>query len=124
MVYLFPVKIVPLLQVYSMSIHELGSKNTPLQITEGMARARAARSKRCSATRASRYDMLTITNARLFFSLDEAAVYDRQIRLWGLEAQQRSVFIVAFAPQERLDHNRTQDDTSLGCAMQPYWLYD
>ncbi|KAI0916767.1 hypothetical protein AcV7_005840 [Taiwanofungus camphoratus] len=37
-----------------MSIHELGSKNTPLQITE-----------------------------------DEAAVYDRQIRLWGLEAQQR-----------------------------------
>ena len=25
-------------------------------------------------------------------SIDEAAVYDRQIRLWGLEAQRRSVF--------------------------------
>lgn len=27
------------------------------------------------------------------FSTDEAAVYDRQIRLWGLEAQQRYTFL-------------------------------
>lgn len=30
---------------------------------------------------------------------DEAALYDRQIRLWGLEAQQRSVHLLFRVPR-------------------------
>ncbi|KAF8270820.1 hypothetical protein EI94DRAFT_702629 [Lactarius quietus] len=41
---------------------------------------------------------------------DEAALYDRQIRLWGLEAQQRSVFLSAcgFWTRFHLSHNVRQ----------------
>ena len=53
------------------------SKSAPVEITEG-------RSER-------HMPVLTRLDEPSSFFLDEAALYDRQIRLWGLEAQQRSV---------------------------------
>ena len=85
-----------------------GGKNAPVQITEGPSIAarfvwvitvltrtpippRYTRNRRvaCSLTRASvSAHFLRISYHR---STAEAALYDRQIRLWGLEAQQRCV---------------------------------
>lgn len=67
-----------------MSLHEPGSKGAPVQITEG---ANAYYTNPCLPRWWS--IVLFLTGV---VSIDEAAVYDRQIRLWGLEAQQRSVF--------------------------------
>jgi hypothetical protein len=60
-----------------MSLDEpASSKSAPVEITEGLR---------------EHVSVLHGSND-LFLSLsDEAALYDRQIRLWGLEAQQRSV---------------------------------
>lgn len=59
------------------SDYEGSTKSNPVQITEGkfMLNCRSSRSE----------------HRRVIaqFLVDEAAVYDRQIRLWGLEAQQR-----------------------------------
>jgi hypothetical protein len=57
----------------------LSSKSVPVQITEGCARLPPVRQRAPDARAA-----------------DEAAVYDRQIRLWGLEAQQRCARRVAW----------------------------
>ena len=63
------------------------------------------------------------------FCLDEAAVYDRQIRLWGLEAQQRSVKIPKVPLQtsfDKITHFSAQNRGiifryNIGCEMRQLW---
>jgi hypothetical protein len=43
--------------------------------------------------------LLTMNLLYSYLPSDEAALYDRQIRLWGLEAQQRSVHLLFRVPR-------------------------
>lgn len=65
-----------------MSLDEPASKPTPVEITEGLD---VGLTHQCALS--PHLD----NPPPLFFFPDEAALYDRQIRLWGLEAQQRCV---------------------------------
>lgn len=64
------------------SEYEGSTKLNPVQITEGMHPSDCC----CSCTDGGRVFPLHVPHS---FLVDEAAVYDRQIRLWGLDAQQR-----------------------------------
>lgn len=75
---------------------DVGSKSVPLQITEGTLFRTSEHSGHVFEGGSSCRTVLLapfrscIRGMTLFFVFaDEAAVYDRQIRLWGLEAQQR-----------------------------------
>jgi hypothetical protein len=46
---------------------------------------------------------------------EEASRYDRQMRLWGLEAQQRCIIMSQLAPKLK-----TNADEMLGCEMPPF----
>lgn len=99
-----------------MQTTDLGSKSVPLQITEGnfqtmcfvrrhlLSSGHVLVLSRCC----SGVDFKSLT----WFPTDEAAVYDRQIRLWGLEAQQR----YALYPRTHFPH------TTLSPRSKTKWL--